>query len=183
MSETAAIDLRNEQVRDFHEVCDCPAPSRPVAFTTEQLRHRLRMLAEEFFEALAASFATTNQLEAAKAVVYDAIDYRLIAFKAVPFFDALADIDYVVEGTRVEAGVKGRPLFTEVHCANMRKAHTCTDCEAGFIHTDVSSAICSTCNGLGRVIIKSPTGKVLKPDNWTPPDIASLLRAQGYPDL
>lgn len=133
------LDRRNVLVTEFHELCDCPAPKAPVVLTSEQIRHRLRMLLEEVFELLAASFATANQLEAAKRAVFDAINFRLITFKPEKFFDALEDIDYIVEGTRVEAGIKGMSLFTEVHRANMTKAVPCAVCSGTGRQADMQT--------------------------------------------
>jgi predicted HAD superfamily Cof-like phosphohydrolase len=63
----------------------------------------------------------------------------------------MADLDYVVEGTRLEFGIDGEPIAAEVHRANMAKTE-------------------------GPV---APDGKRLKPPGWTPPDIAGVLRKQG----
>ena len=69
--------------------------------------------------------------------------------------DALGDIDYVVAGTRLQLGIKGVAVADAIHEANMNKAP-------------------------GGVVIRDEFGKVRKPANWTPPDIASVLRAQGW---
>jgi predicted HAD superfamily Cof-like phosphohydrolase len=61
--------------------------------------------------------------------------------------DAIADLLYVVYGTAVSFGLDIRPIFAEVHRTNMAK-------EGGRTRAD---------------------GKVLKPADWRPPDIAPLL--------
>jgi predicted HAD superfamily Cof-like phosphohydrolase len=66
--------------------------------------------------------------------------------------DALADLDYVIEGTRLEFGIDGGPIADAVHAANMRKV-------GGPTRAD---------------------GKILKPDEWEPPDIAGELKKQGW---
>ena len=66
--------------------------------------------------------------------------------------DGLCDLIYVALGTAVQLGINLEPLFAAVHAANMAKT-------GGPVST---------------------TGKQGKPPGWTPPDIAGLLRAQGW---
>lgn len=61
--------------------------------------------------------------------------------------DALADLIYVLVGTAVSFGIDLRPVWDEVQRSNMAK-------EGGATRAD---------------------GKVLKPEGWTPPDIAGAL--------
>ena len=68
------------------------------------------------------------------------------------FADALADLDYVIEGTRLEFGIDGWPIAQAVHKSNMAK---------------VGSKV-------------REDGKILKGPDWTPPDIAGELRKQGW---
>lgn len=65
--------------------------------------------------------------------------------------DALADILVVTYGAAVEMGVDLEPVFAEVHRSNMSK------------------------NGG-----KDPGGKILKGPGFSPPDILTELRKQGY---
>jgi NTP pyrophosphatase (non-canonical NTP hydrolase) len=69
----------------------------------------------------------------------------------VEICDALADILYFVYGFAVEIGVELDPIIAEVHRTNMLK-------EGGMTRLD---------------------GKLTKPPDWCPPDIASILAAQG----
>lgn len=66
--------------------------------------------------------------------------------------DGLCDLIYVCLGAAVRWGVDLSPIFDAVHRANMAK-------DNGGTRGD---------------------GKVLKPPGWTPPDIAGLLKAQGW---
>lgn len=66
--------------------------------------------------------------------------------------DALADIVYVILGAAVSWGIDLGPIFWEVHATNMKK-------EGGEINE---------------------VGRVMKPDQWKPPEILRLLREQGY---
>lgn len=66
--------------------------------------------------------------------------------------DALADLDYVIEGMRQELGINGEPIAAEVHRTNMAK-------EGGPTRSD---------------------GKILKPPGWEPPRIREELIRQGW---
>ncbi|MFO8059584.1 MAG: hypothetical protein R6U70_02880, partial [Bacillota bacterium] len=65
--------------------------------------------------------------------------------------DALADLLYVTYGTAIAFGIDIRPVFKEVHRANMTK-------EGGKVRAD---------------------GKILKPEGWKPPRIEDVLCRQG----
>jgi predicted HAD superfamily Cof-like phosphohydrolase len=65
----------------------------------------------------------------------------------VGVIDGLCDVIYIALGTAVSCGVELEPFFREVHRSNMRK--------------------------LGAGV--RADGKVLKPEDWTPPDIKGLL--------
>lgn len=66
--------------------------------------------------------------------------------------DALADLAYVTEGGWLTFGIDPQPVLDEVHRANISKVGGGKDAE----------------------------GKKLKPPGWTPPDIARVLREQGW---
>lgn len=66
--------------------------------------------------------------------------------------DGIVDSIYVLLGTAVTFGVDLQPIWEAVHATNMAKI-------GGTIRDD---------------------GKVLKPAGWVAPDIAKLLRAQGW---
>jgi predicted HAD superfamily Cof-like phosphohydrolase len=67
--------------------------------------------------------------------------------------DGLCDLEYVCRGTDVAFGVDLEPAFSVVHIANMNKLYGAT---------------------------RREDGKVIKSPNWTPPDIESELRRQGW---
>ena len=70
------------------------------------------------------------------------------------FADAIADSIYVLLGTSISVGIDLKPIWNEVQKTNMAKV-------PGNSRKD---------------------GKVLKPKNWTPPDIDTLLKEQGWED-
>ena len=82
----------------------------------------------------------------------NALSFASINVDLPKAIDALADLDYVVEGSRLSFGVHGDAIADEVHRANMTKM------------------------GGGR----DEHGKVKKPEGWTPPDIEKCLRDQGW---
>ena len=71
--------------------------------------------------------------------------------------DALSDLMYVVLGTYVSHGLQdlAEALFAEVHRSNMSKL-----------------------DANGQVIYRAD-GKVLKSDQWRPPDLGSILAEDG----
>ena len=66
--------------------------------------------------------------------------------------DGIVDLIYVALGLANAVGVALAPVFAAVHAANMKKV-----------------------TGLKRA-----DGKALKPEGWEPPDIAAVLRTQGW---
>ena len=78
----------------------------------------------------------------------------------VEFADALTDLDYVIEGTRLTFGIDGRCMLAEVQRANMAK-------------TNEALASADASKRAGVV-------KAQKPPGWTPPDVAGVLKEQGW---
>jgi len=66
--------------------------------------------------------------------------------------DAIADSIYVLLGTATAIGVDLEPIWNEVQKTNMAKVPGNNRCD----------------------------GKVLKPENWSPPNIKGLLKEQGW---
>jgi len=143
----------HEQVSEFHTAMPVAGDRiKPGEQSIEIRRLRASLVAEEFLELLTAlgvdvhaddlegriDFAIFGKLK-------DATDLPALA-------DACADLDYVVEGTRIAFGIFGPPIAAEVHRSNMAK--------------------------LGGP--RREDGKVLKPEGWTPPDIAGELQKQGW---
>ncbi len=65
--------------------------------------------------------------------------------------DGLLDLQYIAQGCAQACGIDLDPVLDAVHAANMAK--------------------------VGGPVVN---GKQLKPPGWTPPDIASVLRAQEW---
>jgi len=148
--EGRARDIR-ANVLQFHRVMDQPVLSEPQVPPEDRVRMRLRLIAEEFFEALEASLRDPELADTREQVFEDIRDCKVI-IDLPALADALCDLDYVVEGTRLEFGIDGGPVLAEVQRANMAK--------------------------IGGE--KRADGKIMKPEGWQPPDVARVLREQGW---
>jgi predicted HAD superfamily Cof-like phosphohydrolase len=148
-----------EQVSEFHRAFDQPVLDTPTVPPDERVRLRLRLVLEEAFELIEAcgGLRSPLSLKQLRDDVFVLITRCGVKVDLVAAADALADLDYVVEGTRLEFGIDGAPIAAEVHRSNMAK-----------VWPDGS-------------VKKNDDGKVLKPDGWTPPDIRAELVKQHTP--
>lgn len=145
----------SEQVEAFHRAMGQPVLSHPQVPGENRVRLRLRLVAEEFCELLEASLALLDSEKAElRAHLQRVLDEVPCAVVLPDVADALADLDYVVEGARLELGINGAPIADAVHESNMAKL-------GGAVRAD---------------------GKIQKPAHWAPPDIVAALRAQGWVD-
>lgn len=147
----------NEQVVEFHQKYGQPIERTPKVPADERVQLRLRLIAEEFFELLDSCGLGGTRALHAKDLVAQAI-HLATADKVdiLQVVDALADLDYVIEGTRIEFGVDGGPVAAEVHRSNLSKL------------------------GADGKPVLNEHGKVVKGPNFSPPDIGGVLRAQGW---
>lgn len=163
--------VRNESitcmVSEFHYKFGYPVRPFPIEPPVEEeVRFRAWLITEEYFEAMEALFGPC--VEAAHKMVRSLIGYGALGststFRAAradirldlpKFADALADVDYVVEGTRLTFGIPRVLVARAVQEANMAK-------QAAFGNEPGKPA------------------KAVKPEGWTPPDIAGVLRAHGW---
>jgi len=143
-----------DQVAEFHRAMGQPILRSPAVPDEARVRLRAALIAEEFFEVMGALYGPSLALTAARGMIMGTIGdpESELHIGLVELADGLADLDYVVEGTRLEFGIDGGPIAAEVHRTNLLKA-------SGPI---------------------APNGKRLKPEGWTPPDIAGELRKQGW---
>lgn len=118
-----------EAVLEFHETFNAPVGENPSLPGEDAVALRIRLIREEL-EELEQSISGQNVVDVA---------------------DALADLLYVTYGTAIAFGIDVRPVFEEVHRANMTKV-------GGKVRAD---------------------GKILKPEGWEPPGIEEVLRSQG----
>jgi predicted HAD superfamily Cof-like phosphohydrolase len=163
-----------DQLIEFHKVF-CPdqgiGEGSPTIPSVEVIRLRLKLITEEYFEALGSILPFSlngfghelldfqrhaqNRLTLARATIEDAINqWGGNAVDIVELADALADLDYVVEGTRIAFNINGKPIANEVHRSNMSKI-------GGHRRED---------------------GKWIKPNTYSPADIRGELNKQGWND-
>ena len=134
-----------DQVREFHEAFDHPVRSTPDADVAERVL-RMNLIQEEVTE-LGEALGLYWYEEYDGTITWDAFKYVERNVNTVEVADALADIDYVVQGAALTFGIPHDAVFDEVHRSNMAKV-------GGPVRAD---------------------GKKLKPEGWTPPDIAGVL--------
>lgn len=127
-----------DQVREFHEAFDHSVRTTPNADVAERVL-RMNLIWEEVHE-LAEALGLEYWSDEGWVDVGNPVDTVGVA-------DALADIDYVVQGAALTFGIPHDAVFDEVHRSNIAKV-------GGPVRED---------------------GKKLKPEGWTPPDIAGVL--------
>jgi predicted HAD superfamily Cof-like phosphohydrolase len=142
--------LRN-RVRQFMTAFHQHIADKPSIPPDDVVRLRARLIAEEAFEFLRACFGELHFADWQK-LVLNTIDHASVSVDLPAVTDALADLDYVDEGTRLAFGIDGQPIADAVHAANMAKV-------GGH---------------------KDEYGKWRKPEGWQPPDIVRLLQEQGW---
>jgi predicted HAD superfamily Cof-like phosphohydrolase len=123
----------------------------PHVPSDDRVRLRAALIAEEFFETLHAMF-DSEHIETFRTLLLAIAREAPVRVNLVEVADGLCDLAYVIEGTHLEFGMDSGPIAAEVHRSNLLK--------------------------VGGP--KSPLGKQLKPEGWTPPDIEGELRKQGW---
>lgn len=144
-----------EQVMEFHTAVEQPIAGTVSVPADDRVRLRARLITEEYFEVMTAIFGLgphQKWIDRAVDAMERVIDHASLNVDLPLLADGLADLDYVVEGTRLEFGIDGGPIAAEVHRANMAK--------------------------VGGPM--APDGKRLKPPGWMPPDIEGELLKQGW---
>ena len=147
------MSTRRNQLIAFHRAGKIPILDKPQVPPEDRMRLRLSLIAEEFGELLEAAVGA-EAVESIRIRLRDIVGNSPLNVDLVELADAMADLDYVVEGTRLECGIDGRPLADEVHQTNMAKFGP-----GSWIRSD---------------------GKIMKPPNWKPPEIRKLLKKQGW---
>ena len=142
-------------VAEFAEAAGVSTRSTPGLPPAYEIRLRLRLITEEYFELLhSALYGPPKLLEDLQKDIVRIIDRGEVDVELPEFADAMADLDYLVEGTRQAFGIDGQPIAEAVHAANMAK--------------------------LSGGVQRRGDGTILKPEGWSPPDIVGPLCAQGW---
>jgi predicted HAD superfamily Cof-like phosphohydrolase len=150
LKKERSITIR-ARVKAFHEKFDQPNRDEPTVPEPHEVLLRCRIVLEEATELVEACYPTLSSWAAAVRTSFMVNAESADSLPSlVKVADALADIDYVVEGTRLYFGIDGEPVMKLVHEANMAKV------------------------GGG----KDSGGKIKKPEGWKPPDIEGEIRRQ-----
>lgn len=148
-----------KQVEEFHVAGRVPILPAPAVPDAGRVMLRARLVGEEFCEFMEALFPDSYYARTVrKAVMFPLEGLEYVGDDKAPdltnLADACADLDYVVEGTRLEFGIDGEPIARIVHESNMAKF------------------------GPGSRVRED--GKIMKPSDWKPPDIEAELRRQAF---
>jgi len=134
-----------------------------------------------------AGFPSADRVELRKKLISEEVGETLTAIDEgdlVEVADGIADSIVVLVGTALEFGIDLTAVWDEVHRSNMSKFPPCPECQGsgegsmayGYgIVAEGQPTACPVCNGRGRQLLLREDGKILKPESWTPPDIASLV--------
>lgn len=140
-----------EMTREFHEAMGLAIADSPTPLEPDALLRRLTLIGEEVGELVAAlcgfNVAQTNIVSAHLVSSFAAYASAARPASDLQIAKELVDVHVVVSGTAIEAGIPEDAVYEEVHRTNMAKV-----------------------DGPRR-----EDGKVLKPEGWLPPDIATIL--------
>lgn len=142
-----------QQVARFMSRAGQDVPDKPVMPDAETRLLRAMLIFEEAMETIAA-LGCELQVFSEKAWVIARNEARHPP-DMVGIVDGCADLSVVTVGTLVACGVPDLPVLAEVDAANLRKFE-------GDAHCDPT------------------TGKWIKPTGFKPPDIARVLKIQGW---
>lgn len=160
--ETRRRESITTMVSEFHHRFGYPVRLYPTyVYTEAEVRFRATLITEEYFEAMRALLGPS--VDAA----YKMVGFLINGETAVPlcvdlpeFADALGDLDYVVEGTRLTLGIPRLAVAFEIQAANMAKTRT-----------QLEGADAAKLGGWSKPI---------KPVGWKPPNIEGVLRNSGW---
>jgi predicted HAD superfamily Cof-like phosphohydrolase len=169
------------QVIEFHQAFGHLISETPTAdIPADRVRLRARLIIEETLETLEAMFDESSKegntaLRQARELINSTIARAPIRVNLEKLADGCADVDVVIEGTRLEFGINGKRIAGRVHIANMAKLHPCPDCTGTG---RISSTICARCKRTGKIAVNDAHGKTVKPEGWQPPAIAREIALQ-----
>jgi predicted HAD superfamily Cof-like phosphohydrolase len=154
MKEGAMLQVVRD-IAEFHEAGEVPALDKPGFPDEGRVELRKKLIREEVGETLRA---------------IDEGDLVEVA-------DGIADSIVVLVGTALEFGIDLTAVWNEVHRSNMSKFPECAKCHGtGLVGVDEEhDRHCHTCDGRGTLILRREDGKILKPESWSPPNIAPLV--------
>ena len=108
-----------DRVIEYHLAKNLPIGTHPKIPEENRVRLRARLIVERFIEVMGALFPNVYDLQPIEKDLLRISRSEPLKPDLAAFADACADLDYAVEGTRVEFGVDGGPVAEAVHEANM----------------------------------------------------------------
>jgi len=147
------------KVKQFNSLVGSPSCDTPTLPKLNETKYFLTLVksAIERLNILSSGDSTSQRGLRIKLLAEEMGEYleAEIQNDLVEISDALTDLHYIASGTEAVYGLPGEEIFNHVHDTNMAKVW-----EDGKVHY-------------------REDGKVLKPDNWTAPDIKKILSAAG----
>ena len=145
-----------QAVERFHVGMGVDVPDKPVVPSDERLLARAKLLMEEAMEFIEAAGITLSFLGAHN-IEFDDLEFiKSAPADLVGMADGLADTMVICAGGMAICGIADLPLLREVNDNNLLKLDT------GYFDAE--------------------RGKFIKAKNHPKPDIASVLKAQGWID-
>lgn len=136
-------------VRQFHEVYGLPIQHDEPEVDRERVHMRMRLIYEEVSELTGAVYGDKARRMLEETISSLPDDGTRDTIETA---DALADLIYVIYGMALECGISLPAVLREVQASNLSKL-----------------------DGEGKPIYRED-GKVLKGDNFFPPDVKSALK-------
>ncbi len=136
-------------VRQFHQVYGLPIQHDQAEVDRERVHMRMRLIYEEVSELTGAVYGTQARRILEEAISSLPDDGTRDTIEAA---DALADLIYVIYGMALECGISLPAVLKEVQASNLSKL-----------------------DGEGKPIYRED-GKVLKGENFFPPNIKTALK-------
>jgi len=165
----ATTNTPNETVREFYGAFGEPihtgVPSAaPEVISDERLQLKIALIIEEVSELLDATYseAVGQKIKDAWKAAIDEDLLKNPERDLVEMFDAVLDIDVVVNGLAIETNMPVVDGLAEVHRGNMSKL----DENGRAIRSDGTDGY--------------PLHKILKGPNYVAPDLKTVLEKHGY---
>lgn len=132
----------------------------PTEIPEDKILFLTKMILSEIDELIAT--ISNNAIDKDNLINYifnsynDEMYYEIIDDSLENQIDALVNIYHLSKNLAYKHGINLSKVFHEVHNANLRKKDPLTN----------------------RYIIRKSDGKILKPENWIPPDIQNVIKSQ-----
>lgn len=152
-----------QSLLDFHKSFGAYYNETPTIPPQDTQALRIRLLREEYQELIDELLLSEAGLGNLEAIATEAID-----------------LVYVTVGLCLAFGIPFNDVFAGIHEANMRKLVDCPTCAVEYYELtnkepQLVSEGCEVCKFTGKVSLKDPGGKMMKPPGWQKADVASIL--------